>query len=227
MSDTDTDDQVNGHFQKHRQRYGVKVCQENISEIEGFDDCRIMRDEDGDPLGVEVKTTKGSVDIGMGGWIFEVADGEHYPISQDQVKAMYELVDQETDSRSNNGDAQPTPGPWDWSPQKGKPGGSYLAQVWASDGDSLATLESRPNSTEASANARLIAAAGTAASELPDGYDPIEVIKALPDILRAAERAVDSTDFRDEGEDDLCFPPDRSDMTRLRDTLDTARKDIE
>ena len=35
--------------------------------------------------------------------------------------------------------------------------------------------------------AKLIAAAGTAASELPDGYDPVTAIEAINDLLQLAE----------------------------------------
>jgi hypothetical protein len=51
-----------------------------------------MRDGDGVALGVEVNTTEGSLDIGMNeGWIFEDAEGEHYPISDEAVDDMYTL----------------------------------------------------------------------------------------------------------------------------------------
>jgi hypothetical protein len=41
---------------------------------------------------------------------------------------------------------------------------------------------------QAEVNARLIAAAGNAASELPGWYDPVEAIRALPQIIQAAEK---------------------------------------
>ena len=91
-------------------------------------------------------------------------------------------VDYDTD------DIQPTPGPWDFSKQMGEAGEAFLAQVWGPDGDSLAVVEPQsPHADEATANARLIAAAGTAASELPDKYDPVEAMKLLPLLLEAFE----------------------------------------
>ncbi len=52
-----------------------------------------------------------------------------------------------------------TPGPWSSSPQKGRPGNCFMAQVWDRDGKALATIESAMPSAVATANARLIAAA--------------------------------------------------------------------
>jgi hypothetical protein len=50
-------------------------------------------------------------------------------------------------------------------------------------------LESKPDSLEADANARLIAAVGTVASELPKGCDPVGTVEALPKMIRALTRA--------------------------------------
>jgi hypothetical protein len=50
-------------------------------------------------------------------------------------------------------------------------------------------LESKPDSLEGDANARLIAAAGTAASELPKGCEPVGTVEALPKMIRALTRA--------------------------------------
>jgi len=67
-----------------------------------------------------------------------------------------------------------TPGPWAYSPQKGKPGHCNLAQVWRSDGKCLATLTSTKNEGEATADACLIAAA-------PDMLEALEKIAAFDD----------------------------------------------
>jgi hypothetical protein len=84
---------IRGRFRKKYQPYAVRVCEETIDEIAEYDDCRIMRDEDGDPLGVEVRTTEGSLDIGMKGWVAEDSQGEHYPVSHDEFRRMYEPID--------------------------------------------------------------------------------------------------------------------------------------
>jgi len=52
-----------------------------------------------------------------------------------------------------------TPGPWDYSDQKGSRKHCYLGQVWDSNGESLAVLDSTTDPAVATANARLIAAA--------------------------------------------------------------------
>jgi len=80
--------------------------------------------------------------------------------------------------------AEPTPGPWECSPQDGPPGHCINAQVWDEDGDCVAAIDSLPNVGEANANARLIAAAGTAAQEAKEmGYDPVDAVEALPELL--------------------------------------------
>jgi hypothetical protein len=52
-----------------------------------------------------------------------------------------------------------TPGPWSYGEQKGSPGHCTLAQVWDSYGNSLAVIEATDDEGEATANAKLIAAA--------------------------------------------------------------------
>jgi hypothetical protein len=50
-----------------------------------------------------------------------------------------------------------TPGPWDYSEQKGGPGHCFVAQVWDSEGESLAVLDSTIDPAVATANAKLMA----------------------------------------------------------------------
>lgn len=54
---------------------------------------------------------------------------------------------------------QHTPGPWSYSPQKGKPGHCLMAQVWGLDGTSLACIEPTEDENEASATALLMTSA--------------------------------------------------------------------
>ena len=60
-----------------------------------------------------------------------------------------------------------TPGPWTFSPQNGGKGCCLAAQVWGSDGSSLAFIETTEDPEEATSVARLIAAA-------PDLYEALE-----------------------------------------------------
>jgi hypothetical protein len=57
--------------------------------------------------------------------------------------------------------AAATLGPWAFSPQRGKPGHCFQAQVWRPDGESLADMDATPTEGEASANAALFAASRT------------------------------------------------------------------
>jgi hypothetical protein len=57
-----------------------------------------------------------------------------------------------------------TPGPWSSSPQDGKPGHCFCAQVWDGNGNSLARVEPTDNEQEASASAFLM-------GKSPEMYD--------------------------------------------------------
>jgi hypothetical protein len=116
-------------------------------------------------------------------------------------------------------DTQPTPGAWvrryseELDPLVHAESGEFLVVCKATD----VPLK------EAVANARLIAVAGTAASALQEDLKIIDLFRELPKIIRAADRAVDSTRFRDE--DGRAHPPDRSHMVDLRNALNAVRKD--
>jgi hypothetical protein len=140
-----------------------------------------------------------------------------YMRAKDVVERFKKSVpDEDSQSRSADSDGS-TSGPWEWSPQKGE------AKVWGPDGDVLATVKARLKPGGAYANARLIAAAGTAASKLPEGCDAVALMELLPEIYRVAEWAVGSTKFRDEN--DTAHPPDREFMVQLRDLLNETRED--
>ena len=59
-----------------------------------------------------------------------------------------------------------TKGEWTFSPQQGKKGHCFQAQVWDSEGKNLATIEDTSDAQIATNNARLIAAA-------PDMYEAL------------------------------------------------------
>jgi hypothetical protein len=94
---------------------------------------------------------------------------------------------------------QPTPGPWgrqhpeELDPLVHAESGEFLVMCKATD----VPLK------EAVANARLIAAAGTAASELPEEYDPVAAVEGLPRLLDALQTIAGADGTRYAGEDAL------------------------
>jgi len=87
--------------------------------------------------------------------------------------------------------AEPTPGPWEVNHDGPCP------SVHAKDSsDSIAAvlLSADPSSDrDVEADARLIAAAGTAAQEAKEmGYDPVAAVEVLPELLKALEDGVDA-----------------------------------
>ena len=85
-------------------------------------------------------------------------------------------------------DTQPTPGPWENNEQYIiKPPSDSGPMIQIADTGKASLRGNRLTVAEAKANARLIAAAGTAASELPDQYDPIASVKGLAQLVTAAE----------------------------------------
>lgn len=76
-------------------------------------------------------------------------------------------------------DREATKGPWDYSPQNGKPGHCLVAQVWSPSGESLATIDSTQEPKEATANARYTAEART----------------LLPLLAKALSRAYETLDW--------------------------------
>lgn len=73
---------------------------------------------------------------------------------------------------------------------------------------------------ERSPDARLIAVAGTAAHELPDEYDPVEAVEALPNGLERVRCAI--IDLLDGPPGDTGEPAIRSAISRLVAFLDDA-----
>lgn len=87
--------------------------------------------------------------------------------------------------------AEPTPGPW-------HPHSDHRGHCYVTDGDDgrideteiAGLIEGRggPHGDEPKANARLIAAAGTSAHEIPDEYDAVRAQKQHADIIKAADK---------------------------------------
>ena len=83
-----------------------------------------------------------------------------------------------------------------WRAERLEAGGEIdgSAAVWASDGDLVASVHAGIGGTRIERGidrARLIAAAGTAAQELPDEYDPVRAVEALPELLKACQETVE------------------------------------
>jgi hypothetical protein len=102
------------------------------------------------------------------------------------MSKQQEEAESESVSRSASCEqAEPTPGPWEVNHDGPCP------SVHAKDSsDSIAAvlLSADPSSDrDVEADARLIAAAGTAAQEAKEmGYDPIAAMEALPELLNLA-----------------------------------------
>jgi len=84
-------------------------------------------------------------------------------------------------------DAEPTPGPWETDVT---PNGDFSADIIA-DREVVGTVNNPAGGISRGnwkANARLIAAAGTAAQEAKEmGYDPVAVVEAVPQMLAYME----------------------------------------
>ena len=123
-------------------------------------------------------------------------------------------------------DTQPTPGPA-WaegtyviaSPNDGRPNGEVILGP-RSYGNDISADEQR-------ANAKLCGAAFTAASELPEEYDPVAAMRQLPKMLELLELAMNGPQhFRG-----LCpegqSAKDHEVIGRIKNVLDTAHKDTQ
>ncbi len=93
----------------------------------------------------------------------------------------------ETQTESET-DAEPTPGPW----QADVSHNSQLIFAQTGSGDEHVVTRVNCNALlegDWKANAKFIAAAGTAAQEAKEmGYDPQEAVEALPQLLYVADR---------------------------------------
>jgi hypothetical protein len=195
QADYDTDARLlRAQFQKGYKPYGVRVCEETLDEIAEYEDCEIMAAGPEHPsldpqefMGVVVQTREGSLKAEEGDWIMEDSEGRHYPIAHEELRQTYEpITNEEAKPETDDTDAQPTPGPW-----KIRHGVVFSPEHYPGDINQIASiLASTPNHhDEANANARLIAAAGTAAQEAKEmGYDPQEAVRALPELLKACQK---------------------------------------
>ena len=85
------EDQIlRARFQKSHHPYGLRICEETLPEIMGYEDCQVLT-RDGEFEAVAVHTSEGTLQV-EGGWLLEDAGGGHYPISDEQLEAMYETA---------------------------------------------------------------------------------------------------------------------------------------
>ena len=91
---------IRGRFRKKYQPYAVRICEETLGEIADYDDCQVMRagphwdgsEDEGEFLCVVVHTSEGTLEI-KDGWIAEDSQGEHYPVSHEEFRRIYEPVE--------------------------------------------------------------------------------------------------------------------------------------
>jgi len=91
-------------------------------------------------------------------------------------------VDEQQTDTDTTSDTEPTPGTWraDYF--------QNLLLIDALQADTTKLIaEVSQGRDQAEVNAHLIAAAGTAASELPEGYDPVAAVEELPRLLDALQ----------------------------------------
>lgn len=233
MSTQDTNGwPTRGRFRKRFQPYGVRLTPETAEEIENYDDCRIMRDEDGDPIGAEVQTREGTLDdVGMGAWIMEDSDGCHYPIADEEIRQTYEPAQRNPQSARTQNETDFVPleiRDGDYiCPRIGPIGKNWdIAEVRLPDGHMSTEITDVPLKAYEDQKrwAQLFAAAGTAAHEAAEmGYDnPQAVVEALPELLAACKDVLDSMKAPDMRRGTLTSAGMRD---RLRDALASAEGD--
>jgi len=90
-------------------------------------------------------------------------------------------------------DAGPTPGPWQLGHQRREVFGKGGYTLVHSRPTAMLSDLSERQAKEIKANARLIAAAGTAAHEAREmGYDPVKAVEALPELLAKIDNALET-----------------------------------
>jgi len=116
-------------------------------------------------------------------------------------------------------DAEPTPGPWFVESF------TVFTKYTENSGPRVCSVTgyARRDQSTQEANARLIAAAGTAAQEVKEmGYDPVAVQKALSEILKAAGALVESAEG-EIGEAAFASSPPKLLESPSRETIDALK----
>jgi hypothetical protein len=153
-------------------------------------------------------------------WTCKEHDDPHLQFSTEAKTST--IGEQQIDYDADTNDTQPTAGLL----IRQDPEGPDLL-VDAESGETILTCKSFDVAPEEAENARLIAAAGTAASEMPDEYDPVEAMRQLPKMLELLEMAMNGLQhFRG-----LCpegrSAKDHEVIDRIKNVLDAAHKDTQ
>ena len=165
-------------------------------------------------------------------------ESPHEVLQEEVLPAIRELRGDERDAPTDT-DAEPTPtfptAPWDYSRIESDVDvlEHYDAAVWDGMGDLVCPITTQLAGNgeieHAHDRAALIAAAGSAAHEVPEEYDAVEAVEALPQLIKVAERAL-----RDLGAQPHLIDPDTGEpgdaelnvvTKQLQDALDAARTD--
>ena len=107
------------------------------------------------------------------------------------------MPEQQADYDTDTDDPQPTPGQWraEWF------GGNLIVDALREEDTTMIAIVQQREECEA--NGDLIAAAGTAASELPEGCDPVGAVEELPRLLDALQTIARADGTRYAGTDAL------------------------
>ena len=85
---------LRSRFRKKFLPYGVRVCEETLDEIQGYNDCTVIPESETvyGPLAVQIETREGVLEADPGDWIMEDSEGHHYPIAHEELRTTYEPV---------------------------------------------------------------------------------------------------------------------------------------
>lgn len=103
---------IRGRFRKRYEPYGVRITEETLDDIQSFGDCKVGHDPNlPNEYHVTVETHEGTLRASYGDWIFEDSQGRHYPIENEEVRRIYEVVGEATYTSEDSPDiGQVVPG---------------------------------------------------------------------------------------------------------------------
>ncbi|WP_103029982.1 hypothetical protein [Salinibacter altiplanensis] len=84
---------IRGRFRKKYQPYAVRICEETLGEIAEYEDCKVVTDYETEEVRIKVQTSEGTLRALWGDWIAEDSQDEHYPVSHDEFRRIYEPIE--------------------------------------------------------------------------------------------------------------------------------------